>query len=383
MAAKEIIVKKYIVRLNDDERQQLATLIRKGSSPAQRLMKARILLKADVSEGGEGWSDDQIIDALETSPSMVYRVRKQLVEEGFEAVLSRKPRATPAVPRIFDGEKEAKLIALACSEPPKGRARWTLRLLENKVVELNIVDRASDSTIGRTSQKNILKPHLKQQWVIPPEANSAFVAAMEDVLAVYTRPRDPDIPLVCLDETSKQLIAETRAPIKMKEGRPVRFDYEYERNGTANLFMMFAPLEGWRHVKVTDRHTAMDYAHALKDLSDTHFPNARKIILVQDNLNTHKPASLYQAFPAAEARRLVERFEWRYTPKHGSWLDMAESELGVLSSQCLDRRIPDKQTLIDEIAAWEDDRNANHAKADWQFTTADARIKLKHLYPSI
>jgi hypothetical protein len=149
MVAKEIIVKKYVVRLSDDERQQLTTLIRKGSSLAQRLMKARILLKADVSEAGEGWSDTQIIEALETSPSMVYRVRKQLVEEGFEAVLSRKPRATPAVPRIFDGEKEAKLIALACSEPPKGRARWTLRLLENKVVELNIVDRASDSTIGQ------------------------------------------------------------------------------------------------------------------------------------------------------------------------------------------------------------------------------------------
>ena len=158
MAAKEIIVKKYVVRLSDDERQQLATLIRKGSSPAQRLMKARILLKADVSEGGEGWSDNQIIEALETSPSMVYRVRKQLVEEGFEAVLSRKPRATPAVARIFDGEKEAKLIALACSAPPKGRARWTLRLLENKVMELNIVDRASDSTIGRTLKKTSLSP---------------------------------------------------------------------------------------------------------------------------------------------------------------------------------------------------------------------------------
>ena len=158
MAGKEIIVKKYVVRLLCDEREQLATLIRKGSSPAQRLMKARILLKADVSEGGEGWSDNQIIEALETSPSMVYRVRKQLVEEGFEAVLSRKPRAAPAVPRIFDGEKEAKLIALACSKPPKGRARWTLRLLEKKVVELNIVDRASDSTIGRTLKKTSLSP---------------------------------------------------------------------------------------------------------------------------------------------------------------------------------------------------------------------------------
>ena len=153
MAAKEIGVKKYVVRLSGGEREQLATLIRKGKSPAQRLVKARMLLKADVSEAGEGWSDNQIIEALETSPSMVYRVRKQLVEEGLEAVLSRKPRATPSVPRIFDGENEAKLIALACSEPPKGRARWTLRLLENKVVELNIVDRASDSTIGRTLKK--------------------------------------------------------------------------------------------------------------------------------------------------------------------------------------------------------------------------------------
>src|ERR1700737_4186576 len=156
-----------------------------------------------------------------------------------------------------------------------------------------------------------------------------------------------------------------------------------KRNGTANLFMMFAPLEGWRHVEVTDRHTAVDYAHILKDLSDTHFPKAKKIVPGQDNPNPHKPASLYEAFPAAEARRLVERFEGHYTPKHGSWLDMAESDPGVSSSQSLARPIPGKQTLIDEIAAWEDDRNVNHAKADWQFTTADARIKLKHLYPSI
>jgi hypothetical protein len=191
---------------------------------------------------------------------------------------------------------------------------------------------------------------------------------MEDVLAVYTRPRDPDYPLVCLDETSKQLLAETRVPIPMKAGRPARFDYEYERNGTANLFMMFAPLEGWRHVKVTDRHTAVDYAHVLKDLADAHFSNAKTIVLVQDNLNIHSKASLYEAFPALEARRLVERFEWHYTPKHGSWLDLAESELGVLSSQCLDRRIPDKQTLVEEIAAWEHDRNANRTKANWHFT---------------
>jgi len=206
---------------------------------------------------------------------------------------------------------------------------------------------------------------------------------MEDVLEVYHRPHDPEYPVVCLDETSKQLIAETRVPIAAKPGRPARHDYEYERNGTANLFMLFAPLEGWRHVEVTDRHTALDYARLLKQLSDEYFPGTARIILVQDNLNTHKPASLYEAFPAAEARRLVERFEWHYTPKHGSWLDLAESELSVLSSQCLDRRIPDKQTLTDEVAAWQAERNKKHTKADWQFTTADARVRLKRLYPSL
>ena len=348
MAVKDIAVKKYVVRLSAQEREQLEALVRKGKGPARRLLKARILLKADVSEGGPGWSDSKIIVALDTSASMLYRVRKQLVEEGFEMVLSRKQRATPAVARIFDGEKEAKLIALACSKPPKGRARWTLRLLENKVVELGIVDRASDSTIHR-----------------------------------YTRPHDPERVLVCLDETSKQLIAETRLPIPMKPGQAARIDYEYERNGTANLFMLFAPLEGWRHIKVTDRHTAIDYAHVLKDLADVHFPHKTAIVLVQDNLNIHSKASLYEAFPPAEARRLVERFEWHYTPKHGSWLDLAESELGVLAAQCLDRRIADKQTLIDEIAAWEHDRNVSHTKSDWHFTTKSARVKLKHLYPSI
>jgi hypothetical protein len=206
---------------------------------------------------------------------------------------------------------------------------------------------------------------------------------MEDVLEVYHRPHDLACPVVCVDETSKQLIVETRKPIPAKPGRPARYDYEYERNGTANLFMMFAPLEGWRKVKVTDRHAALDDAQVLKELSDIHFSGATKIILVQDNLSTHKPASLYEAFPAAEARRLVERFEWHYTPKHGSWLDMAESELGVLTSQCLDRRIADKQTLIEEVDAWEKLRNKKHTKADWQFTTANARVKLKRLYPSI
>jgi hypothetical protein len=206
---------------------------------------------------------------------------------------------------------------------------------------------------------------------------------MEDVLEVYHRPHDPMRPVVCLDETMKQLIKETRTPIPPRPEQPARHDYEYERNGTANLFMLFAPLEGWRHVEVTDHHTAVDYAQILRDLSDRHFPDADKIVLVQDNLNIHTPASLYQAFPPAEARRLVERFEWHYTPKHGSWLDMAEAEISVLSRQCLDRRIPDKNTLSEEVAAWQSQRNQNHTKSNWRFTTADARIKLHQLYPAL
>lgn len=219
--------------------------------------------------------------------------------------------------------------------------------------------------------------------MIPPKDNAAFVAAMEDVLEVYTRPRDPSRPLVCLDEATKQLVKETRTPIPMEPGRPARVDYEYERGGTANLFMIFAPLEGWRHVEVTQRHTAEDYAKILKDLSDVHFPQAEKILLVQDNLNTHCPASLYRTFPPEEARRLVERFEWHFTPKHGSWLDMAETELSVLSSQCLNRRIPDKETLASEVQAWQKYRNTHNTTANWQFRTQDARIKLKRLYPAI
>jgi len=206
---------------------------------------------------------------------------------------------------------------------------------------------------------------------------------MEDVLDVYTRPHDAACPLVCLDETSKQLVGETRTPEPMRPGRLARHDHEYKRNGTANLFMLFAPLEGWRHVEVTERRTAVDYAKILRDLSDIHFPNAEKIVLVQDNLNTHTPASLYEAFEPAEARRIIERFEWHYTPKHGSWLNLAESELAVLSSQCLHRRIPDAATLATEVDAWRMRRNTHNAKANWHFTCANARVKLKSLYPAL
>jgi DDE superfamily endonuclease len=206
---------------------------------------------------------------------------------------------------------------------------------------------------------------------------------MEDTLEVYHRPYSSTHVLVCIDETSKQQVKETRAPLPGQVGKPRRYDYEYERNGVSNLFMLFAPLEGWRHVKVTDRRTNVDFAHCLKDLVDRHFPQAQKIVLMSDNLNTHKPAALYEAFSPQEARRIIDKIEWHHTPKHGSWLNMAEIELSVLQRQCLDRRIPDQERLTREVAAWEHKRNQDAVQVNWRFTTEDARIKLKKLYPSL
>lgn len=205
---------------------------------------------------------------------------------------------------------------------------------------------------------------------------------MEDVLDVYTRTYGEGRVLVCVDETSKQQIQETRQPTRAVPGREARYDAEYKRNGVSNVFMLFAPLERWRHVEVTDQRTRLDWANVMRRLSDEWFPKAERIVLVMDNLNTHSPASLYEAFRPEEAKRIAERLEIHYTPKHGSWLNMAEIELSVLGRQCLSRRIPDQQALREEVAAWEKARNKGHASVDWRFTTEDARIKLKRLYPS-
>ena len=206
---------------------------------------------------------------------------------------------------------------------------------------------------------------------------------MEDVLEVYHRSYGDNEVLVCLDETSKQQVSETRQPRPSRPGAVQTYDYEYQRNGVSNLFMLFAPLEGWRRVEVTDRRTKVDWARVVKQLMDEDYPDKDRIVLVMDNLNTHHPASLYEAFEPAEARRIAERLEIHYTPKHGSWLNMAEIEIGVMVRQCLDRRIPDQSVLRREVAAWQQQRNQDAIRVDWRFTTADARIKLKSLYPSI
>lgn len=205
---------------------------------------------------------------------------------------------------------------------------------------------------------------------------------MEDVLDLYAEPYDPKRPVVCFDETSKQLVAEQRSSIPAKPGRRERFDYEYKRNGTRNLFMCCEPQAGWRHVAVTERRTMIDFAHQMKWLVDQAYPEAPVVRVVMDNLNTHRPASLYQAFPAPEARRIVKRLEFHHTPKHGSWLNMAEIEFSVLARSCLRRRIPDEESLCREIQALEQERNAAQATINWRFNTEDARAKLQYLYPS-
>ena len=224
---------------------------------------------------------------------------------------------------------------------------------------------------------------MKEQWCIPPKANASFVCRMEDILALYTQPANTKRPLVCMDEVPKQLLSDVRDPLPAQPGQSARVDYEYQRQGVANLFMFFEPFRGQRQVKVTDTRTRLDWAEAMRELSDEIHPEAEKIIVVLDNLNTHTPAAFYLAFEPDEARRLVNRFEFHFTPKHGSWLNMAEIELSVLSRQCINRRIPNEETLNQEVQAWVNERNSNFVKVDWRFSTADARIKLKRLYPKI
>lgn len=223
---------------------------------------------------------------------------------------------------------------------------------------------------------------MTEQWCLAPTADPTFVWQMEDVLDVYQRPLDPAQPVVCLDETSRQLLAEVREPLPPTPGRPARHDPEYVRGGVVNLFLVTEPLRGWRHVRVSQQRTRLDFAACIKELLDVHDPDAAKVVLVMDQLNTHSPASLYAAFPPTEAKRLADRLEIHYTPKHGSWLNMSELELAVLQRQCLRQRLPDQVTMGHAVAAWTARRNAAIAAIAWQFTTADARIKLRRLYPA-
>jgi len=375
-------MKKYIVKVSEEEREALQELIAAGQASARKLTHARILLKADSSEHGPGWSDQRIAEALEVSIATIERVRERLVEESLTSALTRHHAGNPRQ-RKLDGEQEAYLVALVCGQPQAGQHRWTLQLLADKLVELRLVESISRETVRQVLHTNELKPWLKEQWCLPPKSSAEFVCQMEEVLDVYTRPYDARYPQVCMDEMSKQLISETRLPLPMQPGQPACYDAEYERQGTGNLFIANEPLTGKRFLQVTEHRTKEDWAHFMRDLVDRYYPTAEKLVVVMDNLNTHTATALYEVFPAAEARRLARKLELHYTPKHGSWLNMAEIELSVLSRQCLDRRIGTLAELEREVAAWQATRNASAVGINWRFTTADARIKLKRLYPSI
>jgi hypothetical protein len=258
----------------------------------------------------------------------------------------------------------------------------TMSLLADAMVRLTEHRSLSSETIRRRLAEKELKPWQKKMWCIP-KVDAEFVARMEDVLELYAEEPDDQRPVVCFDETPRQLIGESRVPVAAKPGRPARVDYEYVRNGTANVFMFVDAHRPWRHAKVTDRRTSRDFAECMRDLVDEHYPKAQRIRVVMDNLSTHTPAALYESLEPAEARRILRRLEFHYTPKHASWLNMVEIEIGVMVSQCLDRRIPDKGTLVSEVAAWRRRRNREKAKINWLFTVKRAREKLGRSYPTI
>jgi transposase len=366
---------RYRITLTSAEREQLHGMIQAGKDRVRRLKRAQILLAA-----ANGSGDAAIATNLSVGTSTVYRTKRRFVEEGLEAALSEEPR--PGAERKLAAKEEALLIATACSAPPAGRARWTLSLLADAMVQLTRHSSISPETIRRRLAENELKPWQKKMWCIP-KVDAEFVARMEDVLELYAEKPDVSRPVVCFDETPRQLIGESRVPVAPKPGRPARFDYEYVRNGTANVFMFLDVHRSWRHAKVTDRRTAGDFAECMRDLVDCHYPRADCIRVVLDNLSTHTPAALYESFEPVEARRILRRLEFHYTPKHASWLNMVEIEIGVMVSQCLDRRIPTKAKLVSEAKAWERRRNRDKARIKWLFTLDRAREKLGRVYPAV
>ena len=365
---------RYHVDLTEAERSELTGLLSGGKHPARKLKRAQILLAADA-----GQSDSSIEAGIGVGGSTVYRTKRRFVEDGLEAALSEEPR--PGAERKLTGKEEALLIATACSSPPKGRAHWTLELLAGEMVSLTEHGSLSRETVRRRLAENDLKPWQKKMWCIP-KVDAEYVARMEDVLDLYAEAPDSRRPVVCFDESPTQLIGEVRQPSPAVPGRAGRCDYEYRRNGTANLFVYLDAHRPWRIVKATERRTADDFALCMRELVDLYFPKAECIRVVLDNLSTHTPAALYAAFPAPEARRLLKRIEFHYTPKHASWLNMVEIEIGVLKQQCLDRRIDNRQHLVAELAAWQHQRNACGARIKWMFSTQKARAKMANAYPS-
>jgi transposase len=365
---------RYRVELSQTERAELTALLSAGKHAARKLKRAQILLAADAGVG-----DEDIATSIGVGGSTVYRTKQRFVLGNLEAALREEPR--PGADRKLSGKEEALLVATACSNPPEGRVRWTLELLAGAMVKLTDHASISRETVRRRLAESHLKPWRKDMWCIP-QVDGEYVARMEDVLDLYAEAPDPKRPVVCFDESPTQLIGEVRQPIPAAPGQIERYDCEYRRNGTANLFIFLDVHRPWRKVKVTGSRTAVDFAACMRELTDVYFPAAERIRVVMDNLSTHSAGALYQAFPAAEARRVLRQLEFHYVPKHASWLNMVEIEIGVLRTQCLDRRIATRQRLVSEIAAWERQRNATGARINWMFTTEKARAKMGRAYPN-
>lgn len=365
---------RYRVELSQAERGELGVLLNGGRQSARKLKRAQILLAADA-----GLGDEEIGRNIGVSGSTVYRIKRRFVLRNLQAALNEEPR--PGAPRKLSGKEEALLVATACSKPPAGRGRWTLELLAGEMVKLTDHGELSRETARRRLTENDLKPWRRDMWCIP-QVDGTYVARMEDVLDLYAEAADPKRPVVCFDESPTQLIGDVRQPIPAMPGQFERYDCEYRRNGTANLFVFLDAHRPWRTVKITDRRTIRDFAECMRDLVDVHYPKAERIRVVLDNLSTHSSGALYEAFPAPEAHRILRRLEFHYTPKHASWLNMVEIEIGVLRGQCLDRRIDDPNWLRREIDAWERQRNAAGACINWMFTTDKARAKLGRAYPA-
>ena len=391
--------KKYIVRLTAQEREICQQTVRKLNGSSEKVRRAQILLKADAD--GPGWTDQQIAYAISCRTKTVENIRERCVLEGFERALERKRRALPQGLKLLDGEQEAQVIALRLGSPPKGYANWSLRLLARRVVELGVVESVSHETIRRRqplggsrkgrskflhggAQRVEMTRRKIEYWVIPPEADAEFVAHMEQVLDLYQRPYDPDCPVVCMDEQPVQLVKETRPPVAATKARPRRVDYEYERAGTASVFLFSEPLAGWRQATARARRTKADWAVEVAGLLEGRYADCPRVTLVCDNLNTHTKGAFYEVFEPVRARELVRRLEFCYTPKHGSWLNIAENELSAMTRQCLSgRRIGDLATLHGEVSAWSSDTNDTQRGVDWQMKVDDARCKLKSVYPKI
>lgn len=367
--------KKYVVHLEEAERQELQAMLRRGQHPSRVLTRARILLLSD-----QGYSDKDIAAVLGVTTATVANVRQRYVEGRLERALDDRPRPGRA-PKL-DSHQEAYLVALACSPPPEGRRVWTLRLLADRLVQLGVVEAISHVTVGAYLKENELKPWIYREWCIPA-IDEEFVARMEDILDLYEKPPEPGEVVVCVDERPYPLVADVRPPEPPRPGQPARQDYTYERRGVCNLYVAVCPDQAWREVVVTERRTKGDWGRFLVRLADEAFPEARRIHLVCDNLSGHTLGALYLVCPPEEARRRAQRFCLHYTPKHASWLNMAELEISALERQCLDRRIGDIETLRQEVAAWVRARNEAKTTVHWRFTSRDARRRLGRSYPKI